>query len=564
MHGARETARLILEVRMRSIAFAGARVFGSTLVLVIAAAAPGPALPAAPAPAATVEMQALPAQDGIAPLMPCAALAQRDFTAIAGAPTSIGSAVIEPASAGRAEFCVVKGLIAPQIQFELRLPTKTYSGRYLQGGCGGTCGFISEHLSPPCEDRTAFGGAFAVGFENSGHVGADTTDTLWAVGDPQLRIDFAYRAAHVMALAAKAILSAYYGRPPAHSYFQGCSDGGREGLVEAQRYPRDFDGIVVGAPAYWISLMPLRVIWETQHGMDARGAHIFDRRSLAVLHAAVIAACDGADGLEDGQIDDARACHYDPRVLICKRGQTGDCLSAAQAEAARAYYQGPVDGAGRHLYLGGEPYGSELTWLDPFSSLGATLGARQIKFMTYDGHPPAGFDWRTWKPDAAAVAEILRRAGYFDASNPDLRAFRDAGGKLIIWQGAADNAAGPYGIFDYYQRVRDRLGGFAGTGPFMRVFLVPGVYHCRDGYVAYQQDFLGAMVNWVERRAVPERLISTAVLADGTVRTRPLYAYPVRARYTGRGDINRAEQFAPARPAQDPEDRYDWVGADVK
>lgn len=511
-----------------------------------------------------VDMLALPPRGIVPPVMACAALVHQDFTGIPGAPTSIASAAIEAAAAGRAEFCLVKGIIAPQIQFELRLPTKTYTGRYLQGGCSGACGLIVDRFSPPCEDRRAFGGAFALAFENSGHVGADMIDTVWAVDAPELRIDFAYRAAHVMSVVAKEILTAYYGQPPALSYFQGCSDGGREGLVEAQRYPRDFDGIVVGAPAYWISLMPLRIIWESQRGTDARGAPVFSRQALAILHRAVIAACDGLDGLEDGQIDDSRSCHFDPRALICTPGKTAGCITAAQADAARAYYSGPVDPRGRHLYLGGEPYGSELTWMDAFSSMGGTLGARQIKFMIYDGHPPRDFNWRTWRPDAQALAGLLRHGGYFDASDPNLRAFRDAGGKLIIWQGAADNAAGPYGMFDYYQRVRDELGGFQGTQPFMRVFLVPGVYHCEGGYVAYQEDFLGSMVSWVERRTAPDSVSATAVLGDGTMRTRPVYAYPLRARYQGRGDIDRPESFAPVRPAQEPADRYDWLGADMK
>jgi hypothetical protein len=541
------------------------RVLGLALALLIATAAGGSTIVRGGDPIpGSIDMPALPVRDGLPPVMACSALAHRDFTNIPSAPTSIASASIEPASAGRAEFCVVRGIIAPQIQFELRLPSKTYTGRYLQGGCGGACGFIANRFIPPCEDRRAFGGAFAVGFENSGHVGADMIDTVWALNAPQLRIDFAYRAAHVMSMVAKAIITAYYGKPPDRSYFQGCSDGGREGLEEAQRYPRDFNGIVVGAPAYWISLMPLRIIWESQHGLDAQGKPIFTREALAVLHGAVMKACDRLDGLEDGQIDDSRACHYDPSALVCRPGETGQCITKPQADAARAYYQGPTDARGRHLYLGGEPYGSELTWTEAFSSMGGTLGARQIRFMIYDGHPPRDFDWRTWKPDAAALAGLLQHGGYFDANDPDLRRFRESGGKLIIWQGAADNAAGPYGMFDYYQRVRDTVGGFEGTRPFMRVFLMPGVYHCQGGYVPYQEDFLGAMVNWVEARTAPDSVMATAVLSDGTERTRPVYAYPVQARYKGTGDPNQPESFMPAPPPREPADRYDWLGANSR
>lgn len=506
----------------------------------------------------------LPARAVLEPVRDCASLAQVDLTDIPGAPTSIGSARIEPSHGGRPEFCTVKGIISPQIQFELRLPTRTYTGRYLQGGCGGACGFVSQEVSPACDGQVVFGGAFAVAFENSGHVGTSMIDTAWALHAPALRADFAYRAAHVTSIVAKRIIALYYGHPPRYSYFDGCSDGGREGLKEAQMYPRDFKGIVVGAPAYWISLMPLRIIWESQHELDAQGRNILTPRSVALLHRAVIAACDALDGTKDGQIDDSRACHYDPRALICRPGQSDNCITPEQADAMRAFYSGPVDSQGRHLYLGGEPYGSELTWTQAFSSMGGTLAAEQIRFMIYDGKPPKGFDWRTWRPDAAALASLLKHGGYYDADDPDMRAFRSAGGKLIIWQGAADSAAGPYGMFYYYQRVRDRMGGFAGTDPFLRAFLVPGVYHCDGGYIPYQEDFLGAMVGWVERGEAPARVMAEAVLQGGTTRERPLFPYPIRAKYNGSGDVNLPGSFSPVKPAREPSDGYDWLGAGMK
>lgn len=507
---------------------------------------------------------ALPERNTVLPVIDCRSVATLDFTTIEGAPTSIASATIEPATEGRAEFCLVKGIIAPQIQFELRLPTKTYTGRYLQGGCAGACGLILNQIVPGCDESLAFGGAFAVAFENSGHVGASMIDTLWAMNAPALREDFAHRAAHVTSVVAKQVIAAYYGAPPAHSYFQGCSNGGREGLKEAQMYPDDFDGIVVGAPAYWVTLMPLRVIWESQHGLDERGKRVLTDAAVSLLHRAVIGACDGLDGLADGQIDDPRACRFNPGRLACRPGRRGDCLTPRQVATARAFYQGPVDAEGRQLYLGGEPYGSELTWTQPFSSMGGTLGAQQIRFMIYDGQPPAGFDWRTWRPDRAALAELFERAGYFNAIEPDLRQFRESGGKLLVWQGAADNAAGSHAMFEYYQNVRDAMGGFPGTDPFMRVFEVPGVYHCSDGYIPYRQSYLGAMVEWVERGQAPERILVSATLADGKTRVRPVYPYPLRAKYKGRGDINRPESFVPAAPTREPDDNYDWLGAEMR
>jgi len=514
-----------------------------------------------------VQMTALPERDVIPPAMECADLAAEDFSTIKGAPTNIASATIESATAERAEFCLVKGMIAPQIQFELRLPTKTYTGRYLQGGCGGACGVIYDRVTPECDNIHAFGGAFALSFNNSGHVGTSGRDTIWAINSPQARADYAYRAAHVMAVVAKTILQSFYGKQPDYSYFQGCSYGGREGLKEAQIYPNDFDGIVAGAPAIWITPGVVRIIWETQQGLDAEGKPILTPESVALLHKAVIAACDELDGVKDGQIDDGRACKYDPGDLVCaSAAQTSNCISAAQAKTMRAYYRGPVDDKGRNLYLGAEPYGSELNWAGKgsFALLGGPFAAKQIAHMIYNGEPPKDFDWRTWKPDEKILTDLFERGGYYNASNPDLSAFKASGGKLLIWQGDADNSSGPNVVLDYYQRVRDTLGGFSATQDFMRVFMVPGVYHCRGGYIPYEEDFLGAMVQWVEKGRAPDSVLASARLQDGIVRTRPVYAYPTRAKYKGTGDINRPESFAPERPQREPNDLYPWLGAGMK
>ncbi len=494
---------------------------------------------AARAEAPPVRFAPLPERTVIPPVIDCGELVKRDFLTIEGAATRISSAELETKDGG-VEFCHVKGMIAPQIQFEFHLPTRTYTGRYLQGGCGGACGVIYDSISPRCDNQLAFGGAFAVSFNNSGHVGPEPMDTLWAAHAPQLRKDFAYRASHVMAVVGKQILAAYYGAKPAYSYFVGCSNGGREAMMEAQRYPGDFDGIVAGAPALWITAGVLRIIHESKAALDASGNPILTPEATAILHKAVIAACDGIDGLKDGQIDNPRNCRFDPTTLVCKPGKKDGCVTVQQAEAMRTIYRGAVDKQGRQLFFGGEPYGSELLWTGPGSFLtsGHLLAANQIKFMTYGGESHHDFDWKTWEPDKAALADMIEHAGYYNANNPDLSAFRAAGGKLIMWQGEADNAGGSYILPDYYQRVRDTMGGFAGTDPFLRVYLLPGVYHCTGGYIAYEHDMLGPMVNWVERGQAPDAIMGTAVLEDGLVRRRPVWPYPVQARYKGKGDIN--------------------------
>lgn len=333
--------------------------------------------------------------------------------------------------------------------------------------------------------------------------------------------------------------------------------------MEAQAYPDDFDGIVAGAPALWITAGVTRIIHESQVAQDDAGNPVLTAQATELLHKAVMAACDGLDGLKDGQIDKPRACKFDPQTLVCKAGKSTNCLSQIQATAMRKLYRGAVDAQGRQLFFGGEPYGSELLWTGPGSFLteGYRLAANQIKFMIYGGTSHQDFDWKSWKPDEAVLQDLLREGGYYNANNPDLTAFKASDGKLIMWQGEADNAGGSHLLLDYYQRVRDLMGGFAGTDDFMRVYMLPGVYHCSGGYVPYQHDMLGQIVNWVEGGAAPAGIVGSAILEDGTARSRPVYAYPTEARYVGRGDINVAKNFRPVRPTREPNDRFDWLGA---
>jgi Tannase and feruloyl esterase len=511
--------------------------------------------------AASVDMAPLPDRAAILPVLDCAALQQHDFSTLNDAPARIQSAVIEPRSAERAEFCAVKGYVAPTIQFELRLPTRQWSGRYLQGGCGGNCGVIMSSLSPRCDMQIAYAGSFAVGFENSGHVGGDG---VWALGGQSVREDFAYRAAHAFSIAAKAIIAAYYGRAPDYSYFQGCSDGGREAMVETQRYPADFNGLIAGSPAFAITEAMERFIWEARWGRDDGGAPLFDAAAATLLHDAVIAACDALDGVKDGQIDDPRLCHFDPRSLTCSEALSPpNCLTAAQAGAAAKFYQGPVDERGRHLFYGGEPYGSELSWVERFALpiAGRVMFEDVVKNMIFQQSLGAQASVESWRFDGITFDELAKRGALFDARSADLDAFRRQGGKLILWQGFADPAAGPYGLPDYYQRLRTHTGDLRAVRSFARMFLIPGVYHCGGGYVAYEEDMLGALVNWLELGHAPDFVMATASLKDGSVRKRPVFAYPVQARYRGHGDINDPRNFVGSAPKREPLDLYQWAGA---
>ena len=522
---------------------------------------PAPSMAQRPMPpAAPVERVPLPPREAIVPVIACADLKRVDFGQLAEAPTRIASAEVIPASQGAQELCRVRGYVAPQVQFQLDLPTTTYAGRYLQTGCGGNCGMLAIRLTPQCDDAVARSGSFALGATDSGHAGSGFDDAVWAAGGDDLRRDFAYRADHVTALAARQILKSFYGKAPEFSYFMGCSDGGREALEEAQRYPTDFNGIVAGSPALYIAEAMEHFLWEAKYMTTATGGPMFDARSAGLLHAAVMKSCDALDGVEDGEIDEPRACHFDPGTLLCPAAAGADCLTREQVESARALYQGPVDAQGQHLYQGGEPYGAELPWAGQ-SSGQARLADGFIRYMILGGNVPRDFDLAHWKFDAKSFAMLAKGGLEYDSSQADLRPFRDAGGKLMLWQGLSDPAMGVYGLPDYYQSVRNKVGGMQQTRQFARMFLIPGVYHCGAGYVPYEEDLLGSMVAWVENKKAPDSVIASAFLPGGVVRQRPVYAYPVRAKYMGHGDVNQSQNFTAETPAAEPHDSYIWLGS---
>ncbi|MEO6339997.1 MAG: tannase/feruloyl esterase family alpha/beta hydrolase [Caulobacteraceae bacterium] len=521
------------------------------------------ALSATTAQAAAPEMTPLPPRPVTRPVADCAALARQELRVPGGPAFKIASAAVEPAAGERAEFCLVKGYIAPQVQFELRLPTAAYTGRYLQSGCGAMCGVVGQSLGSRTNDRRLFSGAFAVAFDNAGHYSAG--DATWAIGAPELRADFAYRSSHKTATVAKAVIAAYYGAPPQFSYFAGCSNGGRQGLNEVQKFPNDFNGVVVGSSISMPVVMN-RYIWEAQAGLDAQGQPIITRDDARLLHGAVMARCDDADGVKDGQIDDPRACRFDPAEIGCKPGAAaGSCLTPAQVAVVRKLYQGPLDEKGRRQFPGGAPYGSELDWHSPGGFTGQVKGIATA-FMTnlvFPGQLPESFGWRDWRFTSAQFDKMRKAAAAYEAGATDLSPFRKAGGKLLMWQGTADNTAGAYGMPEYLQAVGGRMGGPASIRDFTRLFMVPAVYHCAGGYLPYETDLLAGIVDWVELGRAPDALLATAPLPGGATRQRPVFAYPAKARYRG-GDINAAASFTAETPAGPVNDAYPWVGSPLR
>lgn len=510
--------------------------------------------------AGDAQLVALPPRTAIAPVMACTALVTPTTSQVGDIAYRVIAAHEGTGDANRPPACVVDAYAAPQTRFTLRLPLTGYQGRFLQGGCGGMCGVIGDTLTPTCSNAHLAGGSFATAFDNGGHFGAGIGDATWA-SDPELRAQFAHKATHATAVAAKAIVARFYGVVPRASYFVGCSGGGREALMEAQRYPQDFDGIVAGSSVSMPAAMQL-FLWEAQAGLDTAGNPIFTPGAVAVLHRAVIAACDRLDGIPDGQVDDPRRCTFNPATLRCpQKAGTPDCLTPAQVAAAQAYYRGPHDADGTALFPGGAPYGSELGWVGPGAATGGGKFAAEsfITRLLMPGVLPASFGWRDWRFTRASLAQLLAAGAAFDATDPDLSTFAARGGKLILWQGMADNAAGARGMLDYYQALRDLAGGLAPARAFARMFPVPGGYHCQGGYIPYDEDFLGAVVQWVEQGRAPDAVLAVARLEDGTLRRRPLYAYPTATRYNG-GDVNDAASFSPQAPKIEPNDAFAWPG----
>ncbi|WP_231114487.1 tannase/feruloyl esterase family alpha/beta hydrolase [Lentzea aerocolonigenes] len=477
------------------------------------------------------------------PVRSCADLV-RTFD-VPSARTQVTSAVVV---AGTPEFCDVRGTIEPHVGFQLKLPLRGYQGRYLQYGCGGFCGITADPAFPQgC--GPAFGDAAVAATDDGHQVSAENPfDTTWAVHDQQARDDYFYRAPHALSKVSKAIIKAFYGKAPAQSYFSGCSNGGREALLLAQRYPHDFDGIIAAAPGAYYSALIGYQAWIARNTIP--------NDKLFLLHGAVMAACDGLDGLVDGQIDDPRLCRFDPGTLA---GQ----LTDDEIARVRNLYAGPSD-RGVRLYPGGQPYGSEISWtfwLNPTPGLGrgvaAELADNGLKNLVY----PIGKPSSSLESFEFTVRELRRVAQETVKANSlslDLREFRRSGGKLIIWHGAGDQGIPFEGTLDYWQRL---TGGRAAD--WARLFVVPSMWHCQGGDTLTDFDPFRELVSWVEHGVAPEKVIASGRDADGTVvRTRPVFPYPLRALYDGSGSVDDAANFV-AAPGYGFSDRIRWAGEDL-
>jgi len=460
--------------------------------------------------------QALPA---IAAVQDCGALTATDLTDIGG-PNSRATSATAGNEDGHA-VCVVKAVLAPAIHVEVRLPTQGWTQRYMQIGCGGLCGSVQMHVGAADGCVPLEAGGFVIAATDMGHEGMGGDFGY----DAQQRADFAHRAQHVTALAAKKLIQSYYGQQARYAYFNGCSDGGREALVEAQRYPEDFNGIIAGAPALLFQVQnSLHHAWLAQSNTGADGKPVLLAGRLPLLHEAVVQACDALDGRKDGLLADPRLCHFDPGTLQCAEDSSdaAQCLTAAEVATIRKVYDGPRDPAsGQRLLVGGPQYGSELNWAGVFVPRDAqqVIFSKQIALGSLnglifdDGAKDLTLD--DVKFEASMFERLRARHPLFDATNPDLSAFNAAGGKLILWHGWGDQHISPINTLAYHEAVERQMGGDVAKS-FERLYLFPGVAHCGGGQGPSSFDLLSPMLDWVERGVAPEAVVARAATAGAS------------------------------------------------
>jgi hypothetical protein len=481
------------------------------------------------------------------------------LVSLTGYDYSITSARLVSATDDLPEYCEVKGQILPEVAFALRLPTR-WNQRFLMLGNGGFAGMIDGNLNMVRQ-------FFAVAGTNTGHIAPQQLEQAARFAqDRQKLIDFGYRAVHVTTLTAKEIIGRYYDLPLEHSYFSGSSTGGRQGLMSAQRFPDDFDGILVGAPVVDHVGMVISHAWIAK---ALRGAPT----DLHLLADRVYAKCDSVDGLMDGLIDNPRRCGFDPSsdLPVCDAGvDPSECYTEGEIRALAAVYEDVVVD-GERLFPA-FPVGSEAyieVGLGPTSGwYGWRVGVEKplfeaftetfLRYMAFERANP-DFDMFTFDfEEDPARMEWVRPI--LDATDPNLGRFRDRGGKMLMYFGWADPAANPLMGIEYYERVLEEMG--PAVPEFFRLFMVPGMLHGAVGVGVDSVAWLPALMDWVEEGEAPARIVGTRtgriprVGEDAIGRTRPLCPYPQWARYAGEGSIDEAENFR----CLDPEPPADSAG----
>lgn len=483
----------------------------------------------------------------------CGSLQHVDFSTLEDAPTRVLSSHLQGGSEDVPAHCKVLGYVSPQIGFDIRLPVSKWNGKLMTVGCGGLCGVLVSEQLGTCDEPLRRG--YACIASDLGHRG---DGMLWAYNNVQAELDFAYRATHVVAIAGKALVRQFYRNNVQKSYLIGCSSGGRQGLLAAQRFPTDFDGIVAGAPnidfvAFFASQLKFSKALRDDGVPYDRWVVVFK-----TLHDAVLKRCDLDDGVRDGVVGNPMACDVDPGELRCSISgrDEGECLSDTEVGVTREIYTGLRSEMGEVLHPG-PVRGSELDWIN-YLDVGlqkAIADAFPYLLLT----PDPGRAWNPAEFDPSrdyarlAMADVL-----YSASNPDLRRFKARGGKIIMFQGWNDTYAMPGRTVDYYETVERTMGGRRSTEDFFRLFMLPGVGHCANGPGADAMDLLRPLEEWVEGGHPPDAVTAGHIEDNGKQHypyrwlpadrdnlkfTRPLYPFPRRAVYSGAGSARDAASF---------------------
>lgn len=486
---------------------------------------------------------------------------------------TITSASLQNNSIDGSAYCYVRGIISPAIHFHAQLPMpENWNGRFLQWGDGGKDGDLDF-----ADHRVAQG--YAVTNSNTGHDNGVEPGASFAFNNRQAEIDFGYRAVHLTVMAGKRLVNEYYSSAPTYSYFEGCSQGGRQGLMEAQRYPQDFDGIVAGAPAFAYQALNAAGTWHLQQvfsndlagnlAVDSNGDGTPDSLGLVdLLHQQVLGRCDDNDGIADGVLDNPMSCDFDPARdlsdLMCPAGETSDqCFTRAQLRTIQSFYAGPADDTGRQVYPG-KAMGSEPRWtayylphagndMGPSKLIG--VAGDHMNYLFYEQDPGVAipdvrdydyeartdsvfpeFHWKDYDINDFFSGKGDLMKSITDATDPDLRPYLiDQGGKLLLYHGWVDTLIVAEDTLDYFNEMVDRSfgGNMAEASDSVRLFMAPGMGHCARGPGPNSWDKLAPMVEWVENGIAPDRITATHA-TDGVVdNERPLCPWPQRARYTG-------------------------------
>jgi feruloyl esterase len=460
----------------------------------------------------------------------------------AGAFTLPGTGPATPQLSQLPAFCRAAATLTPSsdsdIKIEVWLPVADWNGKFQAVGNGGWAGTISYGWL-----ASALQEGYATASTDTGHADANAS---FAIGHPEKVIDFAYRAVHEMVVKSKAIIATFYGRAARFSYFTGCSTGGRQGLMEAERYPEDFDGIIAGAPANdQTHLSAWRIAVEAK--ILQSPASVVPPGKLALLNRAVLAACDAIDGVTDGLLTDPRQCQFDPATLLCRGADRDDCLTAQQIEVVKMGYAPARRTTGQLIFPGLVP-GGETGW-DMLTGAHSEPGSIDVGMFRFVAHEDPAWDWRTFDLDRD-TSLIDKKAGFIDAVNPDLSAFRARGGKLLIYHGWNDGGSGgaisPLNTVNYYASVLARMG--SPQQDWLRLFMVPGMAHCGGGPGPNQVNWMAALERWRESGIAPDRLIASRVSDNHVNMTRPICSYPAVAKYNGVGSTNDAANFACKAP----------------